>query len=36
MERALREMIDRQQIWQVLQRYGRGLDRLDRELLRSC
>jgi hypothetical protein len=36
MQRALREMIDRQQIWQVLQRYGRGLDRLDRELVRSC
>jgi hypothetical protein len=36
MERALRELIDRQEIWQVLQRYGRGLDRLDRELVRSC
>jgi hypothetical protein len=36
MERELREMIDRQQIWQVLQRYGRGLDRLDYDLARSC
>jgi hypothetical protein len=36
LEKKLREMIDRQEIWQVLQRYGRGLDRFDRELLRSC
>lgn len=32
----LREIIDQHEIWQVLQRYGRGLDRLDRELVRSC
>jgi SnoaL-like domain len=32
----LQELIDRQEIWQVLQRYGRGLDRLDVELARSC
>jgi hypothetical protein len=36
MEKKLREVIDRQEIWQVMQRYGRGLDRLDRELARSC
>lgn len=36
MEAKLREMIDRQEIWQVLQRYGRGLDRMDREMARSC
>lgn len=32
----LEELLDRQEIWQVLQRYGRGLDRLDVELARSC
>jgi hypothetical protein len=32
----LQAMVDRHEIWQVLQRYGRGLDRLDRELVRSC
>jgi hypothetical protein len=36
MEKKLREIIDRSEIWQVLQRYGRGLDRFDRELVRSC
>lgn len=35
-EAKLREMIDRHEIWQVMQRYGRGLDRIDRELVRSC
>lgn len=35
-ERQLREMLDRQQIWQVMQRYARGLDRMDVELARSC
>jgi hypothetical protein len=35
-EKKLQEFIDRQEIWQVLQRYGRGLDRVDRELARSC
>ena len=36
MEAKLREMIDRHEIWQVVQRYGRGLDRLDSALARSC
>jgi hypothetical protein len=36
LERKLREMVDRQEIWQVLQRWARGMDRLDRELVRSC
>ena len=36
MERKLQEMIDRHEIWQVLLRYGRGLDRVDRKLVRSC
>ena len=35
-EKKLRGLIDRQEIWDVMQRYGRGLDRLDRELARSC
>jgi len=35
-EMKLQEMIDRHEIWQVLQRYGRGLDRVDVELVRSC
>lgn len=33
---AVRELKDRQEISDVLVRYGRGVDRLDRELLRSC
>lgn len=36
LERKLRELVDRQEIWSVLVRYGRGIDRLDRELVRSC
>jgi ketosteroid isomerase-like protein len=36
LEKKLREMLDRQEIWQVLQRFARGVDRMDRELLRSC
>ncbi|TVV76624.1 nuclear transport factor 2 family protein [Sphingomonas solaris] len=36
LEKKLRELVDRQEIWEVLLRYGRGVDRLDRELLRSC
>lgn len=36
LEARLRELIDRQDIYAVLLRYARGLDRMDRELLRSC
>ncbi len=36
LESRLREMLDRQEIWQVMQRYARGLDRFDIELARSC
>lgn len=36
LEAKLRALIDRQEIWDVLLRYARGLDRLDRELIRSC
>jgi len=35
-EARLREMIDRHDIYQVMLRYGRGLDRVDVELTRSC
>jgi hypothetical protein len=35
-ENKLREMVHRHEIWQVMQRYGRGLDRLDVDLVRSC
>ena len=35
-ESKLQEIVDRHEIWQVLQRYGRGLDRLDQALVRSC
>lgn len=36
LERRIREQLDRDEIWRVMQRYGRGLDRLDTELARSC
>jgi hypothetical protein len=36
LETRLREMLDREEIRQVLLRYGRGLDRLDVDLVRSC
>lgn len=36
LERRLREQLDRDAIWRVMQNYGRGLDRLDTELVRSC
>lgn len=35
-EAKLRDMADRHDIQQVMLRYGRGLDRLDNELARSC
>lgn len=33
---ALREILDRQQIWECLLRYARGMDRLDLELALSA
>jgi hypothetical protein len=36
LEKKLREMIDREEIWQVMLRYARGLDRLDVAMARSC
>lgn len=36
LEAKLLELIDRQEIWSLLLRYSRGLDRLDRALIRSC
>ena len=36
LETKLRAMLDRHEIHQVMLRYGRGLDRLDNELARSC
>lgn len=36
LESRLRELIDKQDIWSVLLRYSRGLDRLDRDIIRSC
>jgi hypothetical protein len=36
LERRIREQLDRDEIWRVMQTYGRGIDRLDSELTRSC
>lgn len=36
LDAQVRELIDRNTIWQILQRYSRGLDRFDREMVRSC
>ncbi len=36
MEESIRELVDRQQIWDALLRYTRGVDRLDRELMLSA
>ena len=36
LERRIREQLDRDEIFRVLQRYARGLDRLDSALARSC
>ncbi len=33
---ALRELLDKQAISEVVLRYCRGIDRMDRELVRSC
>jgi hypothetical protein len=36
LEASLKELIDRQKIWDCLLRYARGVDRLDRELMLSA
>ncbi|MEO7248174.1 MAG: nuclear transport factor 2 family protein [Novosphingobium sp.] len=36
LEKQLRDLLDRQAIWQVIQRMARGLDRVDNELVLSC
>lgn len=36
LQQKLQAMVDRDDILQVMMRYGRGLDRLDTELTRSC
>ena len=36
LETKLRDLIDRQEIWDVVLRYARGIDRLDRDMVRSC
>ncbi len=36
LEASLRAMADRAEIYQVMLRYARGLDRMDAELARSC
>ena len=36
LEKRIREQLDRDEIFRVMQRYARGLDRLDHELARSC
>ena len=36
LEARLRELIDRHDIWTVVLKYARGIDRLDRDLVRSC
>lgn len=36
LEKKLRDMLDRDEIWRVLQRFARGVDRVDKELLATC
>jgi len=36
LEAQLRDLMDRQKIWEVVLRYARGIDRLDRDMVRSC
>lgn len=36
LEARLRELLDRQDIWAVILKYARGIDRLDRDMVRSC
>lgn len=36
LERKLRDIVERDEIWSMLLRYSRGIDRFDRDLVRSC
>jgi SnoaL-like domain len=36
LDAKLRELVDRHEIWTVILKYARGIDRLDREMVRSC
>jgi len=36
LEAKVLELIDRQEIWAVILKYARGIDRLDHEMVRSC
>jgi hypothetical protein len=36
LEAKLQEIVDRHEIWTLLLRFARGLDRMDREMVRSC
>ena len=36
LEASLRDLLDRDAVWQVMQRYARGLDRMDNALALSC
>ncbi len=36
LETRLRDLIDRQDIWSIVLKYARGINRLDREKVRSC
>ncbi len=36
MDPKLQDLIDRHEIWQVMLRYARGIDRFDAAMLRSC
>jgi hypothetical protein len=36
LNRKLRELVDRQEIWAVMVRYARGIDRCDRDMVLSC
>lgn len=36
LEKKVRDLVERDEIWSVMKRYSRGIDRFDRELVRSC
>lgn len=36
LETRLRDIVERDEIWRVLLRYSRGIDRFDREMVLSC